>query len=361
MSGPLAAFAPVAVLFKPFKNEDLLAAIGRAGARIETPGTAEQSHEKEDRPRCGARRRRGGDRGVHRPDHRRRKGRPAAARLGRLRRAARVDGHPAGAAEVRRRDQAGREGIESLVAAGGRAAQGRAQRAAHHDRRRRLRRPEHVRRRHPDARARPDRAGRAALHALPHHRALLADARGPPHRAQPPLGGLRRDLGDVHRLPRLRQHHRPGLGDDRPDPGRQRLRHLVVRQEPQHARVPGEPGRPVRPVADRHGLRVLLRLRRRRHEPVAAQPLPRHRPDLPLRRQPEVEPDHRDGGRRDRAHQAAERDDARQAVLRPLHARRHARAAPPDAGVDREVQGQVLDGLEPARASRSSPTRRSSA
>jgi len=36
VSGPLAAFAPVAVLFKPFKNEDLLAAIGRAGACLGT-------------------------------------------------------------------------------------------------------------------------------------------------------------------------------------------------------------------------------------------------------------------------------------------------------------------------------------
>jgi FixJ family two-component response regulator len=32
VSGPLAALAPVAVLFKPFKNEDLLAAIDRAEA-----------------------------------------------------------------------------------------------------------------------------------------------------------------------------------------------------------------------------------------------------------------------------------------------------------------------------------------
>jgi FixJ family two-component response regulator len=32
VSGPLAALAPVAVLYKPFKNEDLLAAIGRSGA-----------------------------------------------------------------------------------------------------------------------------------------------------------------------------------------------------------------------------------------------------------------------------------------------------------------------------------------
>ena len=35
VSGPLAALAPVAILFKPFKNEDLLAALGRAGARTE--------------------------------------------------------------------------------------------------------------------------------------------------------------------------------------------------------------------------------------------------------------------------------------------------------------------------------------
>jgi FixJ family two-component response regulator len=32
VSGPIAALAPVALLYKPFKNEDLLAAIGRAGA-----------------------------------------------------------------------------------------------------------------------------------------------------------------------------------------------------------------------------------------------------------------------------------------------------------------------------------------
>ncbi len=71
-------------------------------------------------------------------------------------------------------------------------------------------------------------------------------------------------------------------------------------------------------------------------------------PDLSLRRQSEVEPDHRHGRRRDRPHEDAERDRAGEAVLRLLRAGRHARAAPPDAGVDREVQGQVLDGLERA-------------
>jgi arylsulfatase A-like enzyme len=38
-------------------------------------------------------------------------------------------------------------------------------------------------------------------------------------------------------------------------------------------------------VAHRHGLRVLLRLRRRRRQPVAAEPVPQHHPDLSLRGQ----------------------------------------------------------------------------
>ncbi len=92
--------------------------------------------------------------------------------------------------------------VEGLVAAARGAAQGCAQRAADHDRRRRLRRAEHLRRRHPHAGAGSHRQGRAALHAVPLHRALLADARGADHRPQPSLGGLRRDFGTVHRVSR---------------------------------------------------------------------------------------------------------------------------------------------------------------
>ena len=82
--------------------------------------------------------------------------------------------------------------------------------------------------------------------------------------------GYRRHRRTGHRLPRLRQHHHQGQGDDRRDPEGQWLPHLLVRQEPQHAVLPGVRHRPVRPVADRHGLRVFLRLHGRRHEPVAA-------------------------------------------------------------------------------------------
>ena len=60
--------------------------------------------------------------------------------------------------------------------------------------------------------------------------------------------------------PGLQQHHHAGQGDHWPDPAGQRLPHLLVRQEPQHAVLPGQLHRPLRPVAVGHGLRVLLRL-----------------------------------------------------------------------------------------------------
>ena len=61
----------------------------------------------------------------------------------------------------------------------------------------------HVRRRHPDAGAGPDREGGTALYAVQLDRALLAHAGGADHRPQPPLGGLRRDRGAVDGLPGL--------------------------------------------------------------------------------------------------------------------------------------------------------------
>ena len=137
-----------------------------------------------------------------------------------------------------------RQGLQAVLAAARRAAQGRAQRASHHDRRPGLRRVGHLRRRHPDAGAGPDRQGGASLHAVPLHLAVLADASGADHRAQPSLRGLRRDRRDVHGLSGLRRRHRTEQRDRRRDPQRERLRDVVVRQESQHAKLPIQPGGP---------------------------------------------------------------------------------------------------------------------
>ena len=52
--------------------------------------------------------------------------------------------------------------------------------------------------------------GWVALHPVPLHCSLLADAGSADHRAQPPLSRLRRHRRVVHRLPGLRFHHRAG-------------------------------------------------------------------------------------------------------------------------------------------------------
>ena len=81
---------------------------------------------------------------------------------------------------------------KAVVGAARRAAEGRAQRAAHHDRRQRVRRAGHLRRRRSDSGDGSHREGRAALHELPLDVAVLAVARGVDHRTQPPRRRLRR-------------------------------------------------------------------------------------------------------------------------------------------------------------------------
>jgi hypothetical protein len=201
--------------------------------------------------------------------------------------------------------------------------------------------PEHLWRRHPDAGDGPHRQRRTALQPHVLDGVVLANARRADHRAQPPLGRLRRDLRAVDRLPWLQQHHRQGQGDDRPHPARQRLRHLVVRQEPQHAGVRRQPGRAIRPMAQRHGLRVFLRFRRRRRQPVAAEPVPQHDADLSFRGQTGLEPRDRDGRRCHRLHDTRTPDPAGQADLHQVRPRRHTRAASPDPRMGRKDQGDA--------------------
>ena len=180
--------------------------------------------------------------------------------------------------------------------------------------------------------------GRAALHELPLDVAVLADAGGADHRPQSPRRRLRRGGRDRHRLSRLQFDHPARQRHHRHDLEGEWLRHLVVRQGPQHAVLSGDPGRAVRPVAGRHGLRVFLRLRRRRCQPVAAEPVPQHDADLSLPGQSRLESHHRHGRRGHPVHEAAEGDRARQTVLRLLRAGRHPRAASSDAGVGQEDQ-----------------------
>ena len=193
----------------------------------------------------------------------------------------------------------------------------------------------------------PRQAGqeRPALHPVPHHGALLAHARGAAHRPQPPLGAHRRHHGAGHGLPRLRQPDGQGHRHRRRDPQAERLEHRLVRQEPQRARLADQPGRAVRPLADRPRLRALLRLHRRRDEPVAAGGLRRHQAHRALPRQAglQLRLRHRRPGHRVDPQPEGRR--AGQAVLPLLRAGRHARPAPPEEGVDRQVQGPVRPGL----------------
>ena len=141
---------------------------------------------------------------------------------------------------------------------------------------------EHLRRRGPDPRAGSHRQERAALHAVSFDLAVLAHARRLDHRAQSPRGRLWGRGRSRHRVPRLRFDHPQGCWHHRHHLEGARVRDLVVRQGPQHPLLPVQPGRAVRSVAGRDGLRLFLRLHRRRHQPVATEPVPQyHAPSTP--------------------------------------------------------------------------------
>ena len=133
--------------------------------------------------------------------------------------------------------------------------------------------------------------------------------------------------------------HPAGNGAYRDDPQGERLRHRLDRQEPQRADLAGLAAGSVRALAERTRIRLFLRLRRRRHEPVAArQPLSQHDADPPIQRQAGLEPQHRARGRSDRIYQHADRDQSEAALVHPLCAGRDARAAPSDQGMGRQDQ-----------------------
>ncbi len=103
--------------------------------------------------------------------------------------------------------------------------------------------PSHLRRADSDAELPAAGGQRAALQHVPHHGALLADPRRADHRTQPPLRRQRRHhrIGDG--LPRLQLAGAEERRLRRRGAARERLQHLVVRQDAQRAGLDVEPGR----------------------------------------------------------------------------------------------------------------------
>ena len=187
-------------------------------------------------------------------------------------------------------------------------------------------------------------AGWPQVHALPHDGAVLADPRRADDRPQPPPGrhGQHHRAGD--RGARLHVDAPQHLRDVPGDPEAQRLRDRALRQVPRGSGLGDLARRPVRSLAvTGQRLRALLRLPRRRDEPVVPGALSR----APTPVEPWGTPEEgyhllpRHDRRRDRLDPPAEDARARQAVHAVLRARRHARAAPRAPRMGRQVQGPV--------------------
>ena len=201
-----------------------------------------------------------------------------------------------------RRSKASSSRTSSTVSRAGRrrhAARRRAERTPHPDRRCGLRLQLRVRRRRADADL--DKLARAGLRYTQMHNTALCS----PTRAALLTGRNHHAVGfgtvaeARPAIPATTSITRPETAHGAQGAQGERLLHRLVRQEPQRADLGGEPAGTVHPLAGRPGLRLFLRLRRRRHEPVAAgQPVPQHHADPSLHRQAGVEPQHGDGGRR---------------------------------------------------------------
>ena len=147
-------------------------------------------------------------------------------------------------------------------------ARGRAERAGRPDRRRRLRRPGHVRRPDRDPEPHAGAADGAHLQPVPRDRGVLADPRGAADRPQPPPGRLRLDRRVPRPVPRLHGGAAPQLHRAAAHPAGERLRHRRVRQVAPDAGQRAGRGRPVRPLAAVVGLRPLVGVPVRGGRPV---------------------------------------------------------------------------------------------
>ena len=186
------------------------------------------------------------------------------------------------------------------------------------------------------------RGQRPALHQLPHHRAVLADARGAADRPQPSLGRHARARQLEHRLSELHRHGDEERRHHRRDAAADRLLHLRRRQVAPDADGADLARRPVRPVAAGARVRPLLRLPRGRDRPVASgphlrQPSDQAAEDAGAGLSPERGPG-RPGDRHGARQKVAV---AGKAVLPLSRVRRHACAASGAEGISRQVSRQV--------------------
>ncbi len=167
------------------------------------------------------------------------------------------------------------------------AARGRAQRPGDPPGRRGIRGSERFRRPVRHTGGREARRRRPQVHALPHHRPLRSDPQGVAHRPQPSLRRHGQHHRDRDRGAGPELAHLEHQGAARPHAQAQRLLHGAVRQVPRGARLADHPHGAVRHVAlRRRRVRVLLRLHRRREQPVLPGPLRGHRPRSSRRRPP---------------------------------------------------------------------------
>ena len=150
--------------------------------------------------------------------------------------------------------------IQGVVARAGESTQGRAQRRMDSDRRRGLWRSRSLWRIDRYANLRCAGQQRPALYQLSHHRDLRAHALGIADRTQQRLGACLRILayGDVSRLPWMGRPRARNRGHHCRDFARQRLQQLRRRKVRRNSGRGSDRRRPVRPLADREGLRSFL-------------------------------------------------------------------------------------------------------
>ena len=137
-----------------------------------------------------------------------------------------------------------------------------------------------------------------ALHQLPLHGAVLADARRADHRPQPSFGRLWRHLRAGHGLSRLQQLHPEGQGHDRPASCRR-----TATARPGSARTttrrPSRPARPARSTSGPPAWASSISTASSAATPASGSRTCSATPprSIPIVGNPRLEPDHRHGGR----------------------------------------------------------------